>query len=284
MRRWSGRGRDLRRYGGSMNSGKPLPWTGIALGAGAILILYFFYQHLPYFGNVSWLGGVLMLEILIASIWKYERSFFALLMIAFVWAGLGVPFQESWRGGGRWLVLAVGAAVGFIIWSKVPRRPFGSIHLIAFFCASAAFVSATDSQWVQMASLKALSLFLLFTYCASGARLAVLGREERFFRGLLWGCQFVVYVTAICYFVLGDSIWGNPNSLGAAMGIGAFPILLWGWLTSDVPGVRLRRLAALLLCTYLVYFSMARAAMASVMLVTLIFCVCLRQYKLLVTV
>jgi len=243
-----------------MSSEKPLLWTGTLL------------------------GGVLMLEILIASIWKYERRFFVLLMIAFVWAGTGFPFQEAWRGGGRWLVLTAGAAVGFVVWSKAPRRSFGSIHLIAFFCVSAAFVSATVSPWVQMASLKALSLLLLFTYCSSGARLAVLGREDRFFRGLLWGCQLAVYVSAICYFVLGDSIWGNPNSLGAAMGIGVFPILLWGWLTSDVPGVRLRRLAALLLCTYLVYFSMARAAMASVMLVTLIFCVCLRQYKLLVKV
>ena len=198
-----------------MNSLKPLLWTGILLGVA--VVLYFFYQYLPYFGNVSLLGGVLMLEILIASIWKYERRFFALLMIAFVWAGLSVPFQEAWKGGGRWLVLAAGAAVGFIVWSKAPRRPFGSIHLIAFFCVSAAFVSATVSPWVQMASLKALSLFLLFTYCSSGARLAVLGREDRFLRGLLWGCHLVVYVSAICYFVLGDSVWGNPNSLGAAM-------------------------------------------------------------------
>src|ERR1039458_5760114 len=282
MRRWSGcGGDDFRRYGGSMNSGKPLPWVGIVIGVGVVLALYFFYQHLQYFGNVSMLEGVLMLEILIASIWKYEQRFFVLLMIAFVWAGTGFPFQGAWRGG-RWLVLAVGAAVGFIVWMKTPRRPFGSIHLIAFFCVSAAFVSATVSPWVQMASLKALSLFLIFTYCASGARLAVLGREERFFRGLLWGCQFVVYITAICYFVLDDSIWGNPNSLGLAVSIGVFPILLWGWLTSDVPGVRLRRLAALLLCTDLVYFSIARAAMASVALVTLVFCVCLRQYKLLV--
>jgi O-antigen ligase len=267
-----------------MNSGKPLPWAGVLMGVGVVLFLYFFYQHLQYFGNVSLLGGVLMLEIIIASIWKYERRFFALLMIAFVWAGMGVPFQESWRGGGRWLVLAAGAAVGFVVWSKAPRRPFGSIHLIAFFCISAAFVSATVSPWVQMASLKALSLFLLFIYCATGARLAVLGREERFFRGLLLGCELAVYLTAICYFGLGEGIWGNPNSLGLAISVGVFPILLWGWLTSDVPGVRLRRLAALLLCTYLVYFSMARAAMASVMLVTLIFCVCLRQYKLLVKV
>src|SRR5208282_6777680 len=208
-RRWSGRGRDFRRYGGSMNSGKPLPWAGILMGVGVVLILYFFYQHLPYFGNVSLLEGVLMLEIIVVSIWKYEERFFVLLMIAFVWAAMTVPFQESWRGGGRWLVLAVGAAVGFIVWSKVPRRPFGSMHLIAFFCVSAAFVSATVSPWVQMASLKALSLLLLFTYCSSGARLAVLGREERFFRGLLLGCQLLVYITAICYFVLGDCLMGR---------------------------------------------------------------------------
>jgi O-antigen ligase len=264
-----------------MNSLKPLQWAGIVLGVG--VVLYFFYQHLPYFGNVSLLEGVLMLEILLASIWKYEQRFFVLLMIAFVWAGTGFPFQGAWRGG-RWLVLAVGAAVGLVVWSKAPRRPFGSIHLLAFFCVSAAFVSATVSPWVQMASLKALSLLLLFTYCASGARLAVLGREERFFRGLIWGCEFAVYITAICYFGLDDSFWGNPNSLGQAMCVGVFPILLWGWLTSDRPGEKLRRLAALLFCSYLVYFSLARAGIASITIVTLIFCFCQRQYKLLVKV
>ena len=265
-----------------MNSVKPLQWAGILLGVG--VALYFFYQHLQYFGNVSLLGGILLLEVVIACIWKYEQRFFVLLMIAFIWAGLIVPLQGTWRGGGRWLVLAAGAAAGFIVWTRAPRRPFGSIHLIAFFCVSAAFVSATVSLWVQMATLKALSLFLLFTYCASGARLAVLGREQRFFRGLFLGCELAVFITAICYFGLGESIWGNPNSLGAAMSIGVFPVLLWGWLTSDRPGEKFRRLAALLLCTYLVYFSLARAGMASIMLVTLIFCFCLRQYRLLVKV
>ena len=265
-----------------MNSLKPLLWAGILLGV--VVVLYLFYQHLPYFGNASLLGAVLMLEILIASIWRYEERFFALLIIAFTWAATGLPFQEAWRGGGRWLVLAAGAAVGFIIWTKTPRRLFGSIHLIAFFCVSAAFVSATVSPWVQMASLKALSLLLLFTYCSSGARLAVLSREDRFFRGLILGCELVVYITAICYFGLGDSFWGNPNSLGAAMSVGVFPVLLWGWLTCDRPGEKIRRLVALLLCSYLVSFSMARAGMASLMVVTLIFTVCLRQYKLLVKI
>jgi O-antigen ligase len=264
-----------------MNSVKPLQWVGIGLGLS--LAIYFTYSHLYYFANVSFLGGILLLEVLVASFWKYDQRFFVLLMIAFLWAGMHVPMQGAWTSG-RWVVLSAGAAVGCIAWMKTPRRPFGLLHLVALFCICAAFVSATVSTFLQMASLKALSLFLLFLYCASGARLAVLGREDRFFHGLLWGSEIAVYITAICYFGLGESIWGNPNSLGASMSVGLFPILLWGWFTSDVQGVKLRRLAALLLCTYLVFFSGARAGMASVVLVAVIFCVGLHQYKLLIKV
>jgi O-antigen ligase len=264
-----------------MNSLKPPQW--VAIGLGLILAIYFGYSHLYYFGDVSFLGGIVLLEILVASLWKYDRRFFVLLMIAFLWAGMYVPMEGIWTSG-RWVVLGAGAAVGCIAWMNAPRRPFGLLHLVAFFCICTAFVSATVSPLLQLAVLKALSLLLLFLYCASGARLAVLGREDRFFHGLLWGSEIAVYVTAICYFGLGQSIWGNPNSLGAAMSVGLFPILVWGWFTGEVPGVRLRRLAALLLCAYLVFFSGARAGMASVTLVTLVFCVSLRQYKLLVQV
>lgn len=264
-----------------MGSLKPIQWIGLAVGLG--LLLYFFYSYLSYFGDVSFLGGILLLEVIIASLWKYRQRFFILLMGAFLWAGMSVPLAGAWTGG-RWLVLSVGAVVGYIVWEKKPVRPFGSMHLIAFFCICTAFVSATVSQFTQMASFKALSLLLLFLYCVSGARLAVVGREERFFPGLLLGTEIAVYATAICYLGLGESIWGNPNSLGAVMGVGLFPVLLWGWLIAEGPTTRFRRLVALLLCTYLVRFSMARAAMVSVILVTIIFCVCLRQYKLLVKV
>jgi O-antigen ligase len=262
-----------------MNAVKPLQWAGIVLGLG--LVFYLTYYHLQYFRDVSLLGGILLLEIIVASLWNYGQRFFLLLVITFVWAGMHVPLQSAWTGG-RWVVLSAGAVAGFIVWTKNPRRPFGSLHLIAFFCVSAAFVSATVSPFIQMASFKALSLFLLFLYCVAGARLAVLGREDRFFRGLLWGSEIAVYATAICYLGLGQSIWGNPNSLGAVMSIGLFPVLLWGWLTSVGPAVRFRRLTALLLSTYLVQFSMARAAMVSLVVVTLVFCACLHQYKLLV--
>jgi O-antigen ligase len=264
-----------------MDSLKPRQWAVIALGTG--IALYLCYSHLQYFGDMPFLAGILLLEVILACIWKFDERFFVLLMIAFIWEGISVPFRGPWATG-RWVVLFVGAVVGYIVWAKSPRKPFGALHLFAFFCICAAFVSATVSLWVRMASLKALSLFLLFAYCASGARAAVIGRERSFFRGLLWGCEIAVYFTAICYFVLGESIWGNPNSLGAAMSIGVFPILLWGWRTSDGPTARFRRLVAFLLCTYLIFFSMARAAIVSILLVTLVFCFCLHQYKLLLRI
>ena len=204
------------------------------------------------------------------------------LMISFVWAGMNVPLQGAWTGG-RWVVLSAGALVGYIVWMKTPRKAFGRMHLLAFFCVSAAFVSATVSSFVSMASLKALSLLLLFLYC-SRVRAWRLSAARAFFSRMVWGSEIAVYLSVICYLGLGQSIWGNPNSLGAAMSIGLFPVLFWGWLTSDGPVVRLRALVAVLLCAYLVYFSMARAAMVSLIVITLIFCLCLHQYKLLIKV
>jgi O-antigen ligase len=261
-----------------MNDLKPLSWVAIVLGVTAGL--YLLYSRLQYFGDISFLGAILLLEVIIACLWKYDQRFFVLLIVTFLWAGVHVPLQGAWTSG-RWVVLAVGAVVGFIIWTKTPRRPFRSMHLLAFFCVCAAFVSATVSLFVRMASLKALSLSILFLYCASGARLAVLGREDRFFQGLLWGVEILVYGTAACYLGLGMGIWGNPNSMGAVMSIACFPILLWGWVNSDGPMVKARRLVALILCAYLIRLSLARAGMISAALVILVFCICLRQYKLL---
>jgi O-antigen ligase len=262
-----------------MNSTKLLQWAGFLAGLG--LTLYFVYSHLQYFHDVSFLGGILLLELIIASVWKFDQRFFVVLMTTFLWAGMNLPLQGIWTGG-RWLVLAVGAVVGYVIWIKNPRRPFGSVHLVAFFCICAAFVSAGVSSYIQMASFKAVSLLMLFLYCASGARLAVVGREDRFFRGLLLASEIAVYGTAVCYLGLHLSIWGNPNSLGAVMSIGLFPVLIWGWLNSDGPAMKARRLFALLLCVYLVFFSMARAGMISISLVALLFSVGLHQYRLMV--
>jgi O-antigen ligase len=266
---------------------KALGWVGAFLGLCVAMYLVFHYSQ--YFSDVSFLGGFLLLELLVASLWKFKQRFFILLIIAFVWASMTLPLKGNWQVA-RWVVLAAGATSGFLVWTttststSTSRRSFGSLHLIAFFCVSAAFVSASVSPFVQMASLKALSLLLLFLYCATGGRLAVLGREDRFFSGLLLGCEIAVYFSAICYFALDAEVWGNPNSLGAAMSIGVFPILLWAWLAEDQATVKLRRLVALLVCTYLIFYSGARAAIVSMVVVTLVLCFCLRQYKLLLKV
>jgi O-antigen ligase len=262
-----------------MNPEKPLQWVGIV--GGFLLLLYGVYRYLDYFHDINFLGGVLLLEVIAICVWKFNQRFLVLMLIAFLWAGIDAPLAVAWNTA-RWVVLATGAAVGFIVWTKSTLKPSGTFHLVAFFCMCAAFVSATVSTWVQMAALKALSLSFLFIYCGSGARSALFGRENRFFRALLLGCEITILITAVSYFVVGRPVWGNPNSLGAAMSIAFFPILLWGWFTTEEPAVRNRRLVALLMCAYLVRFSMARAGMVSVLLVTFVFCMCLYQYRLLV--
>jgi O-antigen ligase len=260
---------------------KPWHWVGLALGA--VLFFYAVVTHLQSFGSISFLGAILLLEIVVASLWKFDQRFFVLLMIAFLWAGMNVPAQSAGTQG-RWFVLTAGAVIGYIIWLRAPRRRFRAIHLLAFFCVGAAFVSATVSPYVQMASYKALSLCLLFLYCSAGARLTVVDREERFFRGLILGCEFAVYGTAISYFGLGEHIWGNPNSLGAAMSIGVFPILLWGWFKSEGPSAKFRGLVTLLLCVYLTIYSLARAGIVTMVVVTLVFCISLHEYRLLMKI
>jgi O-antigen ligase len=261
-----------------MNPFRPMQWLAIAFGA--ILLLYLLYTHQGYLTDATVLGGVVGLEVVIAALWKYDERFFPILVITFVWAGMHVP-MESVGTLGRWVLLAAGAGVGFIEWQRAPRAPFRPMHLIALFCICTAFVSATVSPFMQAATLKAASLLLLFLYCSSGLRLAVIGREERFFHVLIFGCELLVYGTAICYFGAGAEVWGNPNSLGAAMSVGAFPILLWGWYAGEGRGLRFRRLVSLLLCAFLVKFSLARAGMAAIILVAIMFFVGLRQYKLL---
>lgn len=258
------------------------PIVRASLLAVALLTLFVVYRYLNYFGDVKILGGILGLEVVLACVWNYSERFLLLLMIAFLWAGLHLPLQAIW-GSGRWAVLAMGAGIGCILWTRSPLKPSGWFHWMAFSCVGSAFVSSTVSIYFQLAFLKTLSLFLLFLYCATGARLAVVGREDRFFRGVQWAGELLVYFSAIAY-LGGAAVWGNPNSLGAAMSIVVFPILLWGWLTSDSPALKFRRLVALLLCAYLIRLSLARAAMVAVAVVIAVICVCLRQYKVLTKV
>ena len=171
-----------------------------------------------YLTSVEYLGGLLLLEILAAIIWNYRQMFFPVLILTFLFAGTAVPMQAMWTSA-RWLVLGAGVLAAVFIYLRDPFHSFGSLHLTALFCAVAAATSAFVSPYPKHALLKALSLLLLFAYGSFGSRLAVQGREEKFFSGLLVGGEALIYFAAVEYFIFHHEFFGNPNSLGAIMGV-----------------------------------------------------------------
>jgi len=94
--------------------------------------------------------------------------------------------------------------------------------------------------------------------------------------------EVLVYVSAVCYFVFGFPLYGNPNSLGAVMGVVCAPFLLWSVLTTEKPLVRRRRTFTLLLCLLLLFFSQARAGMLAGVVTCALCCLALRRYRILI--
>lgn len=254
------------------------------LVGGAVLapffLAYLAYSRPGYFTSQTYIGGLLLLEFLVAAIWMYRLVFFPVVLMAFLFAGTGLSVGGGWTAA-RWLILGLGALVGCVIMLKDRSHHFGLFHGFALFAVLAALVSAAVSRYPSFALLKALSLLLLFVYGGTGARLAVAGRENRFFAGLLTGCEVFVGAMAVFY-LLGREVMGNPNSLGAVMGVVGAPILLWGVLLDEKPSVHYRRLGLYAVCMYLVYHSHARAGIAAALVSCGLLCLALRKYKLLV--
>src|SRR6266567_1357948 len=255
--------------------------TVFILLAGSLLLACLLLARPGYLSSASTLGVVIVAEIVLAAICKYRRSFFPILVAVFLWAGSGIPYHAAWLRG-RWLVLTVGAVAGLAVYMKDRDHHFSTFHLVAFFCVLAAMVSASVSAYPEEAVLKVLSLALVFIYGATGGRTAVSAqRPVVFFRGLLVGCEVVTYLSAISYWLFRWEVWGNPNSLGAIMGVAVIPLLLWGFLTSQ--GVTQRRLGfELMLAMLLLLSSFARAGMAGATVSCLLVCIALRQYRLMV--
>jgi O-antigen ligase len=234
-----------------------------------------------YLSNGYYLGALICFQILIATIWHYRTRFLLVLLLVFLWAGIGLPLNTVWTSG-RWFVLAVGALAGFVIYMRDRQHHFTIFHLVAFFCVLAAAVSATVSSYPTQAGLKAVSLLLLFLYGAAGARLAVMGRESEFSAELLMGCELMIYIFAVSYFAFHYEFFDNQNSLGAMMGVAAVPVMLWGVLVSDTVLVRRRRTFAFLLAVLLLFGSYARAGIAGATVACVLMCVGLRRYRLLI--
>lgn len=260
----------------------------VVLAAAGIPLLLFVaflaYSHPGYLTNQTYLGGFIALELLALALWRFRQVFFALLMYAFLSAGSGLP-GGSFGTKGRWIFLAVGALVGTLIALKERRFRLGFFHLVAFSCVLVGLASSAVSRYPDLAMLKALSLFLLFLYAGSGARLAVEGRENAFLNGLVTGCEILVGGTA-AFYAVGVEVMGNPNSLGAVMGVAGIPVLLWGILVSKElstdASVRRRRVLLFFLCLYLVYYSHARAGILAALISSALLCLGLREYKMLV--
>jgi len=257
-----------------------IPKFLLIAGAGftALLLAFFAFSRPWYFTSQTYLGGLILLEFLIAAVWFYKRVFFPVVIVAFLLAGVDLPVGAVWTAA-RWLFLAVGALAGTFIVLKERRYHFGAFHAVACFAVLTALMSATVSRYPNVALLKVLSLFLLLLYCGTGARIAVAGRENRFFSGLLLGCEVFVGATALLY-LLGMEAMGNPNSLGAVMGVVGAPILLWGFLLEGEPAVRHRRGALFAVCMYLGFVSHSRAGLAAAFVSSGLLCLSLRKYKM----
>jgi O-antigen ligase len=254
----------------------------LPLGMIALLALFFLVERRPgVFANTNYLGAILALQIALVGLSHFEEAFFPLLMGTFLWSGSILPFSEVGNSL-RWLFLGVGAFGGFVIWMKSPRsRHFGSFHIVTLLCVLSALVSAIVSEVPRTALLKVLSLFLLFLYVSSGARLALAEREKKFVNGLVVATEVLVYASSVLYFVLGFGVFGNPNALGAIIGVAAVPIMLWAALVAETRGQRQRRFFALALCGGLLYLSNSRASILGALVALLVFTVALRHQRLL---
>jgi O-antigen ligase len=255
-------------------------WVFIATAALCLPVLGYLAGIRPsYFASSTYLGGLLVLEFLFVSLWSYRRVFFPLVIVAFLLAGLDLPVGGMWTAI-RWFFLCSGALVGSFMMLKERRHHFGLFHALAVFAVLAAFVSALVSRYPGFAVLKAISLLALFVYAGTGARLAVSGRENRFFNGLLTGCELFVVGMAAFYF-LGIEALGNPNSLGAVMAVAGVPILLWGTLLSEEPFVQRRRQVLAAVALYLTFHSHSRAGLIAALVSCGLMSLALRRYKLL---
>ncbi|MGB7600447.1 MAG: O-antigen ligase family protein [Candidatus Sulfotelmatobacter sp.] len=260
----------------------PLRLLLIALGAiGIVGILFVELAKRPgYFANSTYLEAMIAIELVLACLWRFETVFFPMTMWCFLSAATALPFGEESLTV-RWLFLAVGALAGSVIWIRSNRtQHFGVFHLVALFAVLAALASASASGTPLTASLKAGSLFLLFLYASTGGRVALAGREASFVRGLVLACEVLVFITAILTFA-GHDPFGNPNNLGAFVGIVAGPVLLWAALVAESRGERQRRYTALGLCVVLLYVSVCRAAIVADAVVTITLAMALRRPRLL---
>jgi O-antigen ligase len=257
--------------------------TSLILACVFVLFVFILITRPGYLANPVTLGTLIVGQIVIVSLCKYRKLFFLLLMVAFLWAGMHVPLSSAWLQG-RWIVLAVGALGGLLVYLRGRAHHFGFIHFVALFCVLSAVVSASVSSYPQEALLKSLSLFLLFLYGAMGARLAVTANEEhKFFDKLLVVCEAISYLAVLAYFGFHYAVFGNPNSLGAVMGVVVVPVMFWGLLRAETTPARTRLALELCLAAALLMSSFSRAGIAAAAVSCFLVAFALKRYRVIIT-
>jgi hypothetical protein len=150
-----------------------------------------------------------------------------------------------------------------------------------FFVSSRRWLHAQHRYTGKTPCLRYLvfSFSLLLLYAASGMRVAVLWRERQFFPGLLLFCELLTHLSAVSYFALHYGFFGNPNSLGAVMGVLVVPMMLWGVFTTEGTSVQKRQVVALVLSVLLLATSHARAGILAATVSCVVVCIALRRYQ-----
>lgn len=253
----------------------------LVLSAAALLIAGMIVFRPGYFSSASGLVALIGGELLLAAVANFRKAYLPTMLVCFLIAGTGLPFQPELLQG-RWLVLGIGAALGLAVYLKTHSHKLTIFHLFAFFCVLSAFVSALISAYPSESLLKALSLFLLFLYAGTGARTAVPWRPERFFVSLVVAIEILIWITVISYLVFRNEIFGNPNSLGAVMAVACVPVLLWGFLTAQARTRKMRLGVELMMALLLLFSSFSRASITAAMISSLLVCVALREYRVLI--
>jgi O-antigen ligase len=260
------------------NRGFPGLRMAIVLAACILSVISVSLLFPGYATNTQFLGFLIFAQVVFAAVWDYRQRFFLFLLTVFLFAGTAVPPLGFWDMA-RWFVLGVGAVAGLLQYLRSGRYRFEGFHLVAFFCVIAAAVSASVSSYPTDSLFKVLSFFLLLLYASCGIRWAVAGAELSFFLRLRWFCEALTYVTAICYFTLRYNFFGNPNSLGAVMGVLVVPVLLWGVFVAEGAPSHKRAIFALLLSVVLLATSYARAGMLAAAISSVLICLALRRFR-----
>ncbi len=107
------------------------------LGGAAVFLIGMLLFRPGYFSSESGLAVLIGGELLLAAVANYRKTYLPIVLICFVVAGTGLPFQSELVQG-RWVVLAIGSVIGFAIYLKTQHHKLQTFHLLALFCVLSA--------------------------------------------------------------------------------------------------------------------------------------------------